>query len=385
MDIVTTFLGVVVGVIVLTVLVVLHELGHAIAARRADVEVKEFGIGFPPRAWARKLKNGTLFTLNWLPIGGFVRLKGEYDSAKGNNTYGSRTFWQKTKILLAGVAMNWLTAIVLFTFAALIGLPKLLPNQFTMPGDTQYDRTPVKVLFVAKDSPAEKAGLMPGDEILIIDNTVVNTSDELAKLTEKYKGQTVELTYERNGQQQTDDVSLNAEAEKGKGYLGVSSGQAESIRATWSAPIVGIATTAQFTAETYSALGSLVGNTVNAIIQKLSFNTAVQKDADKALAEAGNSVTGPLGIFGSLFPNAIKAGVPGVLTLAAVISLSLAVMNSLPIPALDGGRWTVTALFKVGKKKLTKEMEEKIHGTGMLVLLGLIVLITFLDIGKLFG
>ena len=103
-------MGILTGLIVLVVLIVVHELGHAIVARRNGVVVEEFGIGFPPKAWGKKLKNGVLFTLNWLPLGGFVRLKGEHDAAKGKGTYGAASFWQKTKILLAGVVMNWLAS-----------------------------------------------------------------------------------------------------------------------------------------------------------------------------------------------------------------------------------------------------------------------------------
>ena len=105
--------GIIIGLIVLVLLVVIHELGHAIAARRNGVVVEEFGIGFPPKAWAKKLKNGVLFSINWLPLGGFVKLQGENDAASKKGDYGAATFWQKTKILFAGVVVNWLAAVVL--------------------------------------------------------------------------------------------------------------------------------------------------------------------------------------------------------------------------------------------------------------------------------
>src|SRR5688572_25983846 len=100
--------GILTGLIILVLLVVVHELGHAIAARKNGVVVEEFGIGFPPKAWGRKLKNGILFTVNWLPLGGFVKLQGEHDAASKKGDYGAATYWQKTKILLAGVMINWL-------------------------------------------------------------------------------------------------------------------------------------------------------------------------------------------------------------------------------------------------------------------------------------
>ena len=139
--------GVLLGLFVLILLVVLHELGHAIVAKRNGVKVEEFGIGFPPAAKKWKVKRSFLgedvtFSLNWLPLGGFVRLKGEYDSAKGEGTYGGSTFWVKTKILLAGVVMNWITAIVLFTILAVIGMPKILSNQVQLPFDTEVRRSP---------------------------------------------------------------------------------------------------------------------------------------------------------------------------------------------------------------------------------------------------
>ena len=147
------FIGILVGLIILVLLVVVHELGHAIVARRNGVVVEEFGIGFPPAAkkWRPKksfLGKNVVFSLNWLPLGGFVKLKGEYDSAEGAGTYGGATFWVKTKILLAGVMMNWLTAALLFMILALVGMPKILPQQAVLPFDSRVERSALTVARV---------------------------------------------------------------------------------------------------------------------------------------------------------------------------------------------------------------------------------------------
>ena len=134
---------------------------------------------------------------------------------------------------------------------------------------------------------------------------------------------------------------------------------------------------------TIQGLGDVVANGVQGLALKLNPSENSQKVANEKLGTLGDSVAGPVGIFGVIFPAAEKAGPTHVIMLAAIISLTLAVMNILPIPALDGGRWFVTALFKVLKKPLTKDLEERIHGTGFMVLMVLIVLVTIADIGKL--
>lgn len=380
--------GVILGLIVLTLLVVAHELGHAITARRNGVVVEEFGVGFPPKAWSKKLKKSWLgkdveYSVNWLPLGGFVKLQGENDAASGKGDYGAATFWQKTKILLAGVMMNWLVAAVLFTALAWTGLPKILPDQFTVPGDTIVTKQPVELAYIAKDSPAEQAGLKAGDQILSLAGNSVESTDELSELTEQNKGQNVTVVYKRAGNEQTINVQLRDDPSKG--YMGVNQVQREETRSTWSAPIVGVGTTAQLSYETVKGIGDLLYKTVSGGIMQFSGDKAASEQAKQDLEFAKNSVAGPVGIFGTIFPAAEKAGPTHVVLVAAIISLSLAVMNILPIPALDGGRWFVTALYKVRKRELLKETEEKIHGTGFMVLIGLILLITVVDIGKLFG
>lgn len=377
-------LGIIVGLIVLVLLVVVHELGHAIVARRNGVVVEEFGIGFPPRAWAKKLKNGILFTLNWLPLGGFVKLQGEHDSADQKGDYGAATFWQKTKILLAGVVINWLVAVVILTILALSGLPKILPNQFSIPSDTIILTQPIELATVSHDSPADKAGLKVGDQILRFAGEPVLTAESLNQKTASHKGETVEIVYSRKGVEQTARVTLRTDNADKKGYLGVGSGQREQIKASWSAPVVGVVTTGQFTLVTLQGLGDLVGNLAKGLALQFSPDQSTRSEANKSLEEAGNSVAGPVGILGTIFPQAQQAGPTQLLFLTAIISLTLAVMNILPIPALDGGRWFTMAAFRLLKKPLTKEREERIQTIGFLILMALIIVVTFRDVTKLF-
>jgi regulator of sigma E protease len=377
--------SVLVGLFLLVLLVVLHELGHAIAARRNGVVVEEFGIGFPPRAWARKLKNGVLFTLNWLPLGGYVKLQGEHDSANKKGDYGAASLWAKTKILLAGVFINWATAAILFTGLALVGIPKVIDNQFTVRSDTTEIRKPVTIVRLTDDSPAAAAGLKAGDQIVRFAGQRLEEPKDLTELTSRFKGQSVEVIYNRDGSESIVRLTLRGDNKNNQGYLGVSADQRTTYKSTWSAPIVGVALTGQLTAVTLQGLGDMLATFATGLIDKLNFSQASQERANEKLDEVSNGVAGPIAILGILFPSAREAGLSALVFMTALISLALAIMNILPIPALDGGRWFVTMLYRVLRKPLTKEVEEKIHGTGFLVLMGLFVLVTIADIGKLGG
>lgn len=375
-------LGIIIGLIVLVFLVTLHELGHAIVARRNGVVVEEFGIGFPPKAWGKKLKNGILFTINWLPIGGFVKLQGEHDAANKKGDYGAATFWQKTKILLAGVVVNWLVAVLLLmALAWTTGIPKIIPNQFSVTNDTTVVSSPVQLGALVDGYPAKEAGLEEGDVIVSFDGQPITATQEFVELTKENKGETVSVTYTRNGVDNTTQVALR---DADTTTFGASLGQRETMKATWSAPITAAVTTAQFTWVTLEGLGNLFVNFFGGLFGQLSIDADTRERASEQLGEAGASVAGPVGILGTIFPEASEAGFSQIVFLAAIISLTLAVMNALPIPALDGGRWFVTALFKVLKKPLTKEKEEKIHGTGFMALMLLIIVITVADVIKLF-
>lgn len=380
-------LGIIVGLIILVLLVAVHEFGHGVAARRNGVVVEEFGIGFPPKAWGKKIKKSilgknVLYSLNWLPLGGFVKLQGEYDSASKKGDYGAASYWVKTKILLAGVLMNWVVAILLLSIVSLVGMPKIVDGQFSVEGDTQTISQPLTVANVSSGSAAEKAGLKKGDKLLSIEGQKFETSKSLVDYTAENKGSLVEIVYSRAGSEHTAKAQLAKVNEAEKGILGVGTVERSEFRSTWSAPIVGVGTTLQFTWITLEGTGKLAWNALSGFVQSVSFDGATREKGNQELSSVSQNVAGPVGILGIIFPQASEAGIKQLLFLSAIISLSLAVINTLPIPALDGGRWFLMTIYKLRKKPLTKEREESIQTIGFMVLITLIILVTWADIGK---
>lgn len=419
--------GVVIGILILMLLVVAHEFGHFIMARRNGVTVKEFGIGFPPRAiaWVKKPveveKDGKkvtvekwvkipkkdwgkpqkclVFSLNFLPIGGFCSMDGESDADTKKGTLGAASFWQKTKILFGGVLMNWLVAAVLLTVLAFTGMPQFIKGQFYLKNDAKVTGGGVSVVDVIEGSPAEKAGFMPGDQIIAIADEQIMTPSDVTDYNSAHAGETVKYTVLRNSNPEKDDIQcIKAPCGSGEQELDVKLNPAEAeytlgvqmsfgqtfVRSTWSAPIVGIGTTLQLTGETFKSLGQLVWGLVSGVVSQFSFDSSVRESGQAAIGSAGDSVSGPVGIIGVMFPAFASSGLANLTFLAALISVSLACMNVLPIPALDGGRWLMIAISRVRGKKLKKETEEKIVSTAFLIIIALAVLITILDIIKLF-
>ena len=368
----------IIGLLLFVGLIVVHEFGHFLVARRNGVEVEEFGIGFPPRAWKRRTKAGFTFSLNWLPIGGFVKLKGENDAATEPGSFGAARFAVKAKIMLAGVGMNLLAAFVIFMVLAWVGMPQTLDNQFRVHGDSKVVQQRVLVDGFAKDSPAAHAGLAARDQILSIadasGSTAITSAAQLSRTARLHAGQTVGLTYSHEGAVRTARVALNsaqavAASQKTAhpiGYLGVSLVELQLTRATWSAPIVAAGLLWQFTAATFHALGAAL----SALFQGHA-------------GTASQQVSGPVGIVVGLHYGSTM-GYQFVLLIVGLISLSLAIMNLLPVPALDGGRFYVLLLSRIFGKRLSKDMEERIVGASFVFLLLLIGLITVVDVKRFF-
>lgn len=360
------------GLVLFIGLVVIHEFGHFIMARRNGVEVEEFGIGFPPRAWGRKTKAGYIFSLNWLPIGGFVKMKGESDAAEEEGTFGAASTWSKTKIMAAGVVMNLVVAFGLFTLLGWTGMPQILDNQFKVAGDTTYSKH--QAMFIEEGSPADKAGIQEHDLLLAVgtNNKWDELKDEeLSAATQRYAGQTVQLRYQRDGQTRTSEavrllskaeVEASKKTDQPKGHLGV--GEFATVKTTWSAPVMAAGLIGQFTYETFKGLGTALG-------------AVFQGEGSKA----ADQVSGPVGIV-YLLKQGSAIGLGFILFIIAIISLTLTIMNILPIPALDGGRLYMMLLSRAFGKRLSVVAEEWIVGISFFALIGLIVLITVVDVKR---
>lgn len=383
----------VVGIVLFIGLVVIHEYGHFIAARRNGVEVEEFGIFFPPRLYKRKTKSGWLFSFNAIPLGGFVKLKGEHDSDTEPGTFGAASTWVKTKIMAAGVVMNLLTALVLFTILAIIGMPKLVDNQFTIKSDTHLVNHEVLVGYIEPGSPAAKAGLKPQDQLNDIgfpgySPVGIPSADKLPKITQDFAGKTVNVYYTRQGHERQATVKLRSEQEVNaskktdspKGYLGIAPTEFTLQRSTWSAPIVAVGFSAQVTALTFQGLGHALGGLGSLIAGAVTGNHVARENGQ---TNATAQVAGPVGIFVILKDGSLL-GFQFMLMIIAIVSLTLAIMNILPIPALDGGRLWMTLASRAAGRPMSASFEEAVNAAGFVVLLGLIAVITFVDVHRFF-
>ena len=388
------------GLILFLGLVVVHEWGHFIVAKRRGVQVEEFGIGFPPRLFKKQTAAGWVFTINLLPLGGFVRLKGEHDTDTEAGSFGAASVRTKAAIIAAGILMNLVVAYVLLVLLAVVGMPQLVSGQFLIHSDAHYIQhvhQSVAVDTVEAASPAAQVGIKANDTIVSMGLPghlrKITDVNALPGLTRRYAGKTVLITYQDStGKTIQKTITLRTNqyvqvakrAGKQTGYLGISAYESQQgmdvVRSTWSAPIVAGGVMGQYTALTFQGLGKAVAGLGSTVAGLATHNTTARVAGQ---TEASSQVAGPVGIF-FVLKDGSTLGYRFMLFIIAILSLTLAIMNILPIPALDGGRLWLMLATRAIKKSLTPAREELINTAGFAFLFGLIILVTIVDVRRFF-
>lgn len=353
---------------ILSILVLIHELGHFLVAKKLGIKVEEFGFGFPPRVWGVK-KGETIYSINLLPVGGFVKLYGEDDAGGGklkvksdksnsNSSDGdikrafyARPLWQRITVVVAGVVMNFILAVVIISFLfASQGVP--LPSKNII------------VSEIAPNSPAARAGIQKGDKLIKFNDLSINKTDDFILETKKNLGKEVGLTILRDSKEVKVVLKPRLNAPKGQGAIGVSITNIEVKKySVLEAPIYGTYEAMKFSWMILGGLGTMVRDAATGHIKP-------------------ETVAGPIGV-AQLTGEAVRAGWFAVLWFTALLSLNLAVLNIMPIPALDGGRFFFMLIELVFRRKVSPKYEAMAHGVGLVLLLGLMALITLVDVSRL--
>jgi regulator of sigma E protease len=344
-------------IVVLGGIVLIHELGHYLTAKALNVRVLEFGIGFPPRAKVLRAKGETLWTLNWLPIGGFVRLEGEDgEAAEDPRSFAAQPLRSRLAILVAGVGMNIVLAFVIFFLIALLATPVL----------------GVKIGLVEPDSPAASVGLVQGDEIYAVDGQQFDLfgGQTVQGALRANAGQSVELGVRHaDGGAATLNATLRPRSEISdtRGALGVG-----RLEQTYHYTGHDIGTSASIAANELARWGGLILSGLGQLVSGLITNPTAPPPA-----------SGPIGIAVSLADIFLNVGPIVTLYVAGILSVNLGVVNILPFPPLDGGRSAVLIIKRVFGARVSLRAERLTYAVGMVFLLAFILWISGFDIARL--
>lgn len=351
--------------VILSVLVFVHEFGHFIVAKKSGMKVEEFGFGFPPRAFAVR-KGDTEYSVNWIPLGGFVRIKGESGEHRAEpDSFSAKPKWKRFLVLVAGVAMNFLLAGVLLSAGFMVGLPTSIEGD--LPANANVAETQLQVVTVAAGSPAERAGVSAGDELVSMDGAVFDTA-EAARDYIRAHGDGGIVTVVRKQDDAFATVTLTSEDLASAGVHGVGLGLVKTGLVSFSffpAIAHGFVAATSYTVEVVRSFADLVRNLV--VTQRVSVD-----------------LSGPVGI-AVMTGQAADLGVVYLLQFAALLSVNLAVVNILPFPALDGGRILFLLIEAIRRKPANHQVEAVVHNVGFALLMALVLLVTYRDFVKFGG
>ncbi|MEA3464214.1 MAG: RIP metalloprotease RseP [Patescibacteria group bacterium] len=371
------FLTIITFILVLSLLVFVHELGHFWVARRFGLKPKEFGFGFPPRAWGiYKSKDGkwkkvrgsgevadaadTIYSVNWIPMGGFVNIGEDEEASDDPNHFTNKPIWQRAIILSAGVAMNIVLAAVLIIFGLMIGLPQVIDD--IHPRAQIMDKR-IQIVQVLPETPAAGAGVQLGDIIAGINNNQFTKYEKLQQFVNEHSGQELSYKIKRGQEEIIMLITPVIMEETGKGGIGIAIAETGIVKYPWYLAIQeGIKTTVFLTWAIVTAFYELFKNLI-----------------------MGNGVSvelaGPVGI-AALTGQMARMGFVYVLQFTALLSINLAIINFLPIPALDGGRVLFLIIEKIRGKSMKRELEAGLNQVFFILLMLLVLIVTFRDVAR---
>ncbi len=361
---------------VLSILVFVHEFGHFIVAKRSGMKVHEFGFGFPPRFFGVQKVEGkwkivwgnkdtgtedTVYSVNWIPLGGFVKIMGEdNDDGVDEHSFVNKPFWRRFFTLAAGVIMNFLLAGVLLAVAYSAGYPTGVESIDQIPSNATFTERQVAIIDVVKESPAAKAGVMPSDLVNSVDGQQFETVESFQDYLGTNKGKTFSFNLQRLNEQKTIEVQSLANPKEGEGSVGIQLVLYGKIKF---GPIAAIG---QGFRTAYNQLGAIGSGLYNLFASGAGFE----------------SLGGPIKI-AQITGQVADTGIIPLVQFAAFLSLNLALLNALPIPALDGGRILFLLIEKVRGKRNNAKFEQYANAIGFMALLLLMIVISVRDVSQL--
>lgn len=370
--------SIIVFVLVLLILVMIHEFGHFIAAKRGKIGVEEFGFGLPPRLWGKKIGE-TIYSINWLPLGGFVRLVGEDDigpidkkkhHGDVSNNFAHKSLGRRTVVVLAGVFMNLALAIVIFYIVLWatgfkVIVPSLADHKF------KFVNQSTKVLvFPSAGSLAEASGIKPSDAIIAAEGLSIKSADDLQKAIRSNENREIALTLEDTVSNKQRQVKLTPKYDENlkAAAIGVGINEFVSLNYETFPQKVFSGFTHSYNISEFSL--KVFGGLINYAI------------THKDIRPVSENVSGPIGI-AQIISQVTAMGFIPTLSLVGLLSLNLAIMNVLPIPALDGGRFFFLIIEAIIGRRIYPQAEKWVHSVGLALLIGLFLLVSYNDILKL--
>lgn len=362
-------MSIIIFIIILAVLIIVHELGHFFVAKKGGIRVDEFGLGYPPRAKTLWRKNGTDFTLNWLPFGGFVKIFGENpDDESLSGVHKSQAFvnkpkWVQALVLFAGPFMNFFFAWLIILVSLFIGLPTTISSDMN---PRFVSETSTVVTSVVNNSPAFIAGLRSGDkvsEISVAGSTY--TGIDSVKLRELVLANPLETFTVTINSPESKVLDIRPADIGGEKLLGVGVSEFGIYKPSFGSAIV----------ESFRFTGAMIGNITLTLVHLVG-------GAFTGTADVSN-LTGPIGIVG-LVGDASEMGLIYLLTFTALISINLGVINLIPFPALDGGRLLFLLIERVKGSPINYRVANLLNFIGFSLLIILMLFISYKDIVRLF-